>query len=200
MAKRLKERLKNQEVMPGGIQGGGGRGHPGKAQSCSWETAVATLGICPKPDFTWGRSHGGAQPGSCEDSCPEGRLGRFKWRRNLSLPLTSLEHRLLSAASQVGRKGRAPLRIQETKYHLLSRGEGRIQAGHQEEFSGASEVQHHLDIKSLEQCCRGPTGTSAPRECSLGPPWCCWCPYSPGCGFLDLAAPSQPTPLHRVPG
>lgn len=65
MAKRLKERLKNQEVMPGGTWGGGGRGHPGKAQACyTWEMAVGTLGICLKPDFTWGRSHGGARPGN----------------------------------------------------------------------------------------------------------------------------------------
>lgn len=81
------------------------------------------------------------------------------------------------------------------------RGEGRIQAGHKEEFSGASEVQHHLELQSLEQCCRGPVGiTSAPKECSLGPPWCLvsllarvW--------LLRLGCPlSQPTPLHRGPG
>lgn len=85
------------------------------------------------------------------------------------------------------------------------RGEGRIQAGHQEEFSGASEVQHQsisiIWSSSLEQCCRGPAGiTSAPKECCLGPPWCLvsllarvWL-LRLGCSL------SQPTPLHRGPG
>lgn len=34
-----------------------------------------------------------------DNSCPEGRLGRFEWRFNLSLSLTSLEHRLLCSFS-----------------------------------------------------------------------------------------------------
>lgn len=66
MAKRLKERLKNQEVMPPEWNlGWGWKGTPGKAQALyTWEMAVGTLGICLKPDFTWGRSHGGARPGN----------------------------------------------------------------------------------------------------------------------------------------
>lgn len=97
---------------------------------------------------------------------------------NLSLSLTSLEHRLLCSFS--GGQERRPLRIQGTKHHLALKREGRIQAGHHEEFSGTSEVQH-LELQSLGLWyVVGDQRAPGHPSVSLGPLWCCCCPLLAG--------------------